>query len=67
MNSSSLEVRALKVFARVADVLDDVETGEALDDGDEVVEALQRGRRPARLEDEPSIKCKHLVRVRPRP
>ena len=51
----SLELGSLKVFARVADVLDDVEAGEALHNGDEVVEALQRGRRAARLQDEPWI------------
>ena len=57
---SSLEVGALKVLARVADVLDDVETGEALHNRNEVGEALQRSRRAARLQNEPSIQRKHL-------
>ena len=59
--SSCLQLGPLKVLARVADVLDGVEAREALHDRDEVAEALQRGRRAARLQNEPSGERRRLI------
>ena len=55
VKSSCLQLWPLKVLAGVADVFDGVEAREALDDGHEVAEALQRRRRAARLQNEPRL------------
>ena len=50
-----LQLRTLKVLARIEHVLNGVKTGVLLDYGRHVVEALKRRRRAARLQDHSTL------------